>query len=161
MCIICHSNLTDEQVISNLEDILNSNDDKYETWNETSLHRMFIISTGYNGFEAMNLASKIMDKFLIWKKNNKQSGLSDEYVLQVTDYIKKVQDMFMEEGLTTQEVKEKVHQGCFPTGYPDVFIQEDEPVVYKDIEREINVGCLDRLHYSFIRVLNRFSCIRV
>ena len=161
MCIICHSSLTDEQVISNLEDILNSNDNQYETWNETSLHRIFIISTGYNGFEARNLASKIMNKFLVWKKNNKQSGLSCEYVLQVADYIKKVQDMFIEEGLTTQEVKEKVHQGCFPIGYPDVFIQEDEPVVYNDIEREINVGCLDRLHYSFIRMLTRFSCIRV
>ena len=155
MCIVCHSSLTNEQVISNL----NENQD-FETWNETSLHKLFIISTGYNGFEARMLASKHMDNFLIWKRNNKQSGLSYEYVLQVAEYIKIVQDMFAEEGLMIQEIQHKINSGTLPDGYPDVFIQEEE-VIHEDIEREINIGCLDRLHYGFLRMLTKFSCIRV
>ena len=162
MCIVCHSSLTNEEVIEQLKKELNSKNQDFESWNETSLHKLFIISTGYNGLEARILASKYMDLFLIWKRNNKQHGsLSYEYVLQVTEYIKTVQDMFADEGLMIQEIQHKINTGSLPRGYPDVFIQEEKPVVQEDIEREINVSCFDRLHYSFLHMLANFSCIRV
>ena len=153
MCIVCHKALSDNDVLSFVNNAPTHKD--FLEFNESSVHKLFLISIGYNGYLAQALARDHLNSFWNWLQFNENSnGLNITYMNKVIDFVNKTILIFSEEGLTIQEIKERVNKGILPEGYPDVFILE---------ECEINKSddICGSMHNNFIKILNNFGCIRL
>ncbi len=69
MCLLCHSAIGDENILSQLQGTLL--DPRFEVWNRTSFRHLFIIAAGYNGSEAKRLALRLLDNYLSWVSETK------------------------------------------------------------------------------------------
>jgi len=68
MCLKCHQNISDEQMISSIENSLrNVNFHKY---NVTSVNHLYLTLSGVNGPKAQILAGTLLEKFLEWCSEN-------------------------------------------------------------------------------------------
>ena len=102
MCLDCHNGLSDSIVTGQLLDSLKR--PRFESWNDTSLSNTFIVSIGYNGKEAQELAIKLLENYIDWTEQNPivediHEPPSTEYAKAVLACSLKVQDIFAEEGL--------------------------------------------------------------
>ena len=69
MCILCHQALTDEQVLEQI----NSKDEKFEMWNDTSISHLCIAYIGFNGVECSNAAKKKLEEYIEWAQTKPDS----------------------------------------------------------------------------------------
>lgn len=88
MCIKCHAGLSDETIIKQLTDDLSL--DKFTGWNETSINHLALVYLGVNGEKARELSSELLDKYIFWKENNKNTDDDCLFGEPSADYVRKV-----------------------------------------------------------------------
>src|SRR5688572_2573572 len=64
MCMQCHLQLIDEEVLKTFKDALE--EPKFENWNESSLSHIFLALSGVNGQEVVQLAKQLLANFCDW-----------------------------------------------------------------------------------------------
>jgi len=69
MCIQCHQNLNNQEVLKQLQAQLKNS--QFEQWNSTSLSHIQLTCAGANGHECRILAISILIKFLQWYEQKK------------------------------------------------------------------------------------------
>lgn len=74
MCFICCSSLTNEQVVKQLKNQIETNYINFEIYNTTSVQGILYASIGIFGLEAKTLAINILEKFISWLKINKKDN---------------------------------------------------------------------------------------
>jgi hypothetical protein len=114
MCLDCHNGLSDSIVTGQLLDSLKH--PRFESWNDTSLSNTFIVSIGYNGKEAQELAIKLLENYIDWTEQNPivediHEPPSTEYAKAVLACSLKVQDIFAEEGLCHEQIRKRINHG--------------------------------------------------
>lgn len=68
MCLKCHSQLSTEEIIKQLQSSLL--DPQYEKWNSTSINHCIIAAYGFNGNEASGIAVLILQNFHTYLQTN-------------------------------------------------------------------------------------------
>lgn len=68
MCPRCHTGISDEDALRQLNDIFAN--PQFDKWNETSLSHLAICLSGYNGDMVSKLANQLFDNYIEWKKNS-------------------------------------------------------------------------------------------
>jgi len=113
MCKSCHSGLSDESVISQLQTAVNN--PKFEVWNETSISHMYIAAVGANGPTAQKLAKQLLDRYVQWKEQNSFESDGSFFGNPTVDYVKKVIDevdvavnKFNKLGYTKEQIRHDV-----------------------------------------------------
>ena len=116
MCGQCHQGMPDDVVVQQLKDALKN--PQYEMWNSTSLSHMSLAAMGVNGVEASRLGRNLLVRYIKWSEQgflmnlllgqNEMNTLAKE-LLKSSD---KKRAEFNREGLTTEQIKERVfHSG--------------------------------------------------
>lgn len=68
MCLQCHKNLSDANILAQMQDRLVN--PKFEQFNDTSISHIIITYWGVNGDEASGLAKKVLDNYIVWKADH-------------------------------------------------------------------------------------------
>jgi hypothetical protein len=68
MCLVCHMNLSNEQILGQLQKQLDKSD--FCNYNSTSINHIYLAACGYNGAKAQELALELLDRFYIYVSNN-------------------------------------------------------------------------------------------
>ncbi len=69
MCLQCHSKLSNQHMLKDLQQIMKN--PKFDEWNSTSLSHLQLACAGANGHDCRNLAILILTNFLKWYKSKK------------------------------------------------------------------------------------------
>lgn len=68
MCLVCHQNLSNESIITSLQESLQTKE--FENFNATSISHISIAAIGLNGDIAQDLALQVLEAYISWKNNN-------------------------------------------------------------------------------------------
>ena len=84
MCIQCHMNLSDEELLEQLSEITYQDMDNL---NETSISHFIIAASGFNGPVVRVKAKKVLFLVAEWLKKNKISNISNQEINNYLEYI--------------------------------------------------------------------------
>ena len=103
MCRSCHDSLSDAIIKKQLEDALI--DPKFEVWNSTSLSHIMLAMSGYNGYEVSEIAQQLFRNMIEYLKSD---GPDAEDLNKIVDAVAADIQKCRDEGLTNEQLKEKV-----------------------------------------------------
>ena len=113
MCIPCHSHLTNEQVVLDLQNTLKNR--KFDQWNTTSISHILLAGIGINGQEAKSLALQILHHFIEWRKTKPdkyipEMGMEAMYSAeQLQEYLDFLKPFDPSSFNSRQEILDSVH----------------------------------------------------
>jgi len=111
MCIQCHRGLCDSDIEKQLSSILDN--PEFEKTKETTISHICLAAKGINGTHAKEIALKIIEAYIEWKKNNTLENddslfgqPSANTVQDELDIIRKFNEICETNNLTQEDIKD-------------------------------------------------------